>query len=189
MAISDALDEGWGGDPAYDSFGLRSYLGTTVSVADEFYGTLCFADTTVRDDPLLDKEKALVEIYGQWVGYILTHWDDPPLRKTRVDTIEGRTVSSEAIDSMMKALTSSTRRAILMTLLRTTTGTTIASLEQQLDCETSQMQLYHVHLPKLADFEYINWDREADTISRGPKFSEVKPLVQLLKEYEAAFPK
>jgi len=45
MAVSDALAEGWEDDPAYETFGLRSYLGTRVSVDDELYGTLCFVDT------------------------------------------------------------------------------------------------------------------------------------------------
>jgi GAF domain-containing protein len=186
LAVSDALAEGWEADPAYETFELGSYLGTTVSGTDELYGTLCFADPAPRDEPLVDKEKALIEIYGQWVGYILSLWDDAPMRETRVDTIEGRGVSSDAIDSMMDALSSHRRRRILMTLLGDTTATPIETLERRLHNENDRIGLFHVHLPKLANSGYITWDTDADTISTGPKFSEVKPLVQLLNEYETA---
>jgi hypothetical protein len=188
MAVSDAPAEGWEDDPAYETFELGSYLGTTVSGTDELYGTLCFADTAPRDEPLLDEEKDLIEIYGQWVGYILSLWDEPPIRETRVDAIEGRAVSSDAIDSMMDALTSRIRRDILMTLSGDT-EVSIDTLERRLNNENDRIQLSHVHLPKLANFGYIRWDSDADTISKGPKFSEVEPLVQLLKEYKAPSPK
>ncbi|MXR19323.1 hypothetical protein [Halobacterium bonnevillei] len=188
LAVSDALAEGWEDDPAYETFKLASYLGTTVSVTDELYGTLCFADTTARDEPLIDTEKALVEIYSQWIEYILALWDDPPTRKTRVDTIAGRAISSEAIDSMMDALTSPTRRSILMTLLGGTTETSIDTLERRLNYENERIGLRHLHLPKLASSGYIEWDIQTDTVSRGPRFTEVEPLVQLLEEYETALP-
>ena len=184
LAVSDALAEGWDGDPAYETFELGSYLGTTVSAEDELYGTLCFADTAARDDPFLEKEKALLELYGQWVEYVLTIWVEPLIREMRLDTIEGRDVSWEAIDSMMDALQSRNRRVILMSLVGGTTETSLASLEDQ---AIDRIRQYHVHLPKLADAGYIEWDTEAETISRGPKFAEVEPLVQLLNEYDAEF--
>jgi GAF domain-containing protein len=188
VAVSDALAEGWKDDPAYDSFELGSYLGTTVSVDDELYGTVCFADTAARDEPIRDKEKALVEMHGQWVEYMLALWDEHLMRETRFDTIEGRAVPSEAIDSMMDVLKSRTRRVILMTLLGDTTETSIDTLERQINDENTRIRLYHLYLPKLANTGYIEWDYDADTISKGPKFSEVEPLVQLLKEYNTAFP-
>lgn len=185
MATSDAIAEGWEDNPAYEKFGFESYLGTTVSVEGELYGTFCFADTTVRDEPFTDTEKALIEMYGGWVGYILALWDEPTIRETRTDTIDGRAVSPEAIDSMMAALSSHARRVVLVTLLGDTTETDIATLERKLTHENARIRLYHRHLPKLANSGYINWDSLTGTVSTGPKFSEVEPLVQLLEEYEA----
>ncbi|WP_311172130.1 DUF7344 domain-containing protein [Halobellus ordinarius] len=186
MAISEASDEGWEDDPAYETLELESYLGTTVSVDDEFFGTLCFADTDARDDQLTEKEKAIIEMHGQWVEYLLTLWEELSIRETRLDTIEGRAVPSEAIDSMMDALRSRTRRVVLMTLLEDPT-TSIATLERRVNHENGRLRLYHIHLPKLADAGYIQWDSDADTISKGPKFTEVEPLVHLLKEYNRGF--
>ncbi|WP_082230101.1 DUF7344 domain-containing protein [Halorubrum lipolyticum] len=186
MAVTDAAAEGWEDDPAYDTFELGSYLGTTVSVGDELYGTLCFAGTDAREEPVSDEEKALVELHSQWVEYTLAHWDEQPFRETRLDTVEERAVSSEAIDSMMDALKNRTRRAILTTLLDTT-ETSIAALERRFTPEEDRIALYHVHLPKLADAGYVRWDTRTDTITEGPKFAEAEPLVRLLKEYNRGF--
>lgn len=187
VAVSDALAEGWGDDPAYETFELGSYLGTTVSVGEELYGTLCFADTDARDDPINDKEKALVELYGQWVEYVLARRDESPFRETRVDAIEGRAVSSDAIDSMMDTLQNRTRRGILVTLIDTG-ETSLSALERRFPRERDRIALYHNHVPKLADAGYVEWDTETDTISEGPKFSEAEPLVRLLKEYQSKSP-
>lgn len=186
MAISDALAEGWENDPAYREYELGSYLGTTVSVEDRLYGTLCFADTDARADTIRDREKALIEMHAKWVEYQSTHWDGPSTWRGRIDPIEGRAVSADAIDTMMDALTSRARRNILMTLLDDT-ETSVATLEQETDQEATR--LYHHHLPKLAAAGYIAWDEDSDTVSRGETFTEVEPLVQLLNEYNTAFPK
>jgi len=183
LAVSDALAEGWEDDPAYETFELGSYLGTTVSLDDDLYGTLCFANTAARDEPILDKEKALVEMHSQWVEYALDLRDWSSMQGTRIDTIEGRAVSSEAIDTMMDALKSRPRRVTLMTLLGDTTETSIGTLERQINRENTRKRLYHSDLPRLANAGYIRWDDDSETISQGPKFSEVEPLVQLLKEY------
>lgn len=188
LAISDALAEGWGDDPAYETLELGSYLGTTVSVADDLYGTLCFANSEARTESFQDKEKALVEMFGQWVEYILTLREGSSIRESRLDSIEDRGVSPEAINSMMDALKRRPRRAVLMTLIEDTGEVSIGTLERRLTQGNTRVQLHHSHLPRLANAGYITWDPDADTISRGVKFSEVEPLVQLLKEYEARHP-
>lgn len=189
LAISDALAEGWKDDPAYETFGLGSYLGTTVSLDDELYGTLCFANTAPREEPITDKEKALVEMHGLWAEYALHLWNGPAIQGANSDAIEERAVSSEAIDSMMGALKNRTRRAVLMTLLGDSTETRISALEQEIDGTYTRAHLHHNHLPKLANAGYINWDHDSDTISRGPNFFEVEPLVELLNEYNTTFSK
>lgn len=187
MAISDALAEGWADDPAYETFELGSYLGTTISVDGELYGTLCFANTAARDDPIRDEEKTLIEMHGQWVAYTLELWGRLPTRGTRLDTVEGRTVSSDAIDSMMDALRRRPRREILIALLEDTTEISLDTIEPHLNDENAGVRLLHTDLPKLANAGYIKWDKKSETISEGPTFSEVEPLVQLLKEYNSAF--
>lgn len=42
--------------------------------------------------------------------------------------------------------------------------------------------LYHRHLPKLAEMELINWDRETHWVTRGPEYEQVRPLLAFLSE-------
>lgn len=46
-----------------------------------------------------------------------------------------------------------------------------------------QAIIQHSHLPKLEELEYISWDREAGTISKGPEWAEIVPFVQLLHDH------
>jgi hypothetical protein len=42
--------------------------------------------------------------------------------------------------------------------------------------------LYHRHLPKLAEMELIKWDRETHWVTRGPEYDRVRPLLAFLSE-------
>mgnify|MGYP006275054745 FL=1 len=71
LDIHDAIDEGLGGDPAYERFGLGCYIGGTVTVDGDIYGTFCFADEHSRDHAFTDSERAFVELLVQWVSHEL----------------------------------------------------------------------------------------------------------------------
>ncbi|WP_425433325.1 DUF7344 domain-containing protein [Haloarcula rubra] len=43
-----------------------------------------------------------------------------------------------------------------------------------------EMQLHHVHLPKLEDGGAIEWERETQTVSRGPQFDKLEAILRLL---------
>jgi hypothetical protein len=188
LAVSDAHVEGWDDDPAYETFELGSYLGTTVSLEDDLYGTVCFANTDTRDEPIRDKEKALVEMHSQWIAYTLASENEPPIWESNIDPIEARAISSEDIDSMMDALNSREKRVVLMTLLGDTSEASITTLERQINHDDARIRLHHKHLPKLGNAGWIEWDDKSETISKGPRFSKLEPLVQLLKEYNTNFP-
>ncbi|WP_420028725.1 DUF7344 domain-containing protein [Halorussus caseinilyticus] len=49
-------------------------------------------------------------------------------------------------------------------------------------------QLYHTHLPKLADTGFINWDRDTGTITRGSRFEEIRPLLRLMHDHQDELP-
>jgi hypothetical protein len=42
--------------------------------------------------------------------------------------------------------------------------------------------LYHRHLPKLAEMGVIEWDRETHWVTRGPEYEQVRPLLAFLSE-------
>ena len=46
--------------------------------------------------------------------------------------------------------------------------------------EPVRTSLHHVHFPKLDELELVEWDREADAVSRGPEFSAVEQLFDRL---------
>jgi len=71
LTVVDASDEGWEGDPAYETFGLETYIGGQVEVEGEQYGTLCFAATTPRGEPFTDTQRTFVELLTRWVSYEL----------------------------------------------------------------------------------------------------------------------
>ncbi|QLH83439.1 MEDS domain-containing protein [Halosimplex pelagicum] len=71
VAVADAPAAGWEGKPAYETYGLDSYIGTTVTVGGDRYGTLCFAAREARDRPFSGAERTFLELTAQWVSYEL----------------------------------------------------------------------------------------------------------------------
>jgi len=56
------------------------------------------------------------------------------------------------------------------------------------DLELLTAELYHRHLPKLAESGYIEWDEDERTIRRGPKFDEIAPLLRLMHDHRDELP-
>lgn len=102
LDVTAASDEGWEADPAYDHFELETYIGETVEVAGDTYGTLCFAGSTARVDEFDETERAFVELLVQWLGYELT---------------------SDAVETKLRALNETAQR-----LMGTATPSELASV-------------------------------------------------------------
>ena len=66
-AVTNASAE-MGDDPAYQRFGLECYLGETVTVDGEAFGTVCFADDEPRDRAFSEAERMFVDVMARWVG-------------------------------------------------------------------------------------------------------------------------
>ncbi|RLM32761.1 helix-turn-helix transcriptional regulator [Haloarcula sp. Atlit-120R] len=56
------------------------------------------------------------------------------------------------------------------------------------DLDVTQLNLEHVHLPKLADMGFIEWDRESGDLSKGPNWEEIAPLLQLMDDHRDELP-
>ena len=52
----------------------------------------------------------------------------------------------------------------------------------------SEVAMNNVHLPKLADYGFIDWDQETGTVQRGPRFHEITPLIDLLVNHQDELP-
>jgi hypothetical protein len=53
---------------------------------------------------------------------------------------------------------------------------------------TEEQALDHLHLPKLDESDLIDWDREAGTVARGPRFAEAESFLRLLARNQHELP-
>lgn len=97
------------------------------------------------------------------------------------------------IDDVFDALTNRYRRRLLVALLQHNPQSD--SLELPDDAlasdepsEGMEIEFYHVHLPKLEERGFIEWGRETHTVSTGPVFEEIRPLLELMDEHSDELP-
>lgn len=51
-----------------------------------------------------------------------------------------------------------------------------------------KVELYHNHLPRLDLVGFIDWKRETESISRGPEFETVGPVIDHLADNQHVLP-
>jgi PAS domain S-box-containing protein len=68
IALTNAPAQGWADDPAYQQHGLYCYLGTTIFVNGDVYGTVCFSSREPREAAFASEEKAAVELLARLLG-------------------------------------------------------------------------------------------------------------------------
>lgn len=51
------------------------------------------------------------------------------------------------------------------------------------------LRLHHVHLPKLAGYGFVEWSPGAGLVAKGPRFDEVRPVLELLVDRRAGAPR
>jgi hypothetical protein len=96
------------------------------------------------------------------------------------------------VDEVLNALAHIQRRKLLTALLthnpQKDESATIDSDESE-DEELAQLiQMRHVHLPKLEDYGFINWDQNNNEVSKGPNFDKIRPVLELLTNHEEELP-
>jgi DNA-binding transcriptional ArsR family regulator len=102
-----------------------------------------------------------------------------------------------SLSELFEILSHESRRRILMAVAQHNpqdeddiTSETVADKHEEYDdaLELLKQQLYHTHLPKLADGGFIDWDRDSGTITRGPRFEEIEPLLRLMHDHQDELP-
>jgi len=65
IALSNAPEQGWADDPAYEEHGLRCYIGSPLIVNGEAYGTVCFGAESARGDPFDPEDRFAIELLAR----------------------------------------------------------------------------------------------------------------------------
>ncbi|AFK21321.1 PAS domain S-box protein (plasmid) [Haloferax mediterranei ATCC 33500] len=86
---------------AFETFNLGCYIGTKITVDDEVYGTVCFGDTTPRNEPFPERKALLVELLGQLISQALE-------RRAYETKLEERNRRLEAERQRFKEITETT---------------------------------------------------------------------------------
>lgn len=99
---------------------------------------------------------------------------DEPLRPT-----------SATVGDRLEAMGRVERRRLLLEL---STGTPddahvdLGELTPDGDELDPLVAMHHLHLPILEERGFVRWDRETDRVTRGPRFDELEPFLDLLRE-------
>jgi len=71
LSVRDAESSEVIEEEPYDRFGLRCYLGTTIHVNGDAYGTVCFVDTEPGDSEFDAHERTFLKVLTDWISYLL----------------------------------------------------------------------------------------------------------------------
>ena len=107
-------------------------------------------------------------------------------------------------DNVFDALTVSHRRQLLLHLLSSPqyiskpAGTSregaqanenllqrqLSSSRTTADVDEYAVSMHHIHLPKLTEYEFIDWTRGDNIAEQGPRFDEIRPYLSLLADQQ-----
>jgi predicted transcriptional regulator len=97
-----------------------------------------------------------------------------------------------SFDDMVDALAHIQRRKLLIALLehnpQDDTPMVVADSERDTDALERLVSMQQIHLPKLADYGVIEWNKDSHEVMKGPNFDEIRPLLELLDDHEDELP-
>ncbi|MFC6871758.1 DUF7344 domain-containing protein [Halobellus marinus] len=92
----------------------------------------------------------------------------------------------------MDALADVQRRKLLIALVdhnpQDDLPVVVADSDNEGDAVERLIAMQHVHLPKLDEYGFIEWNEETHEVTKGPKFEEIEPLLELLEDHEDELP-
>ncbi|WP_254532914.1 helix-turn-helix domain-containing protein [Natrinema gelatinilyticum] len=99
-----------------------------------------------------------------------------------------------SLDRVFDILANKYRRRLLVALLEHNPQDdegpqipTDVELEDE-DLESFQIRMTNAHLPKLEDAGVIEWDQGNNTVRKGPRFDEIRPLLELMQNHADELP-
>mgnify|MGYP000628052883 CR=1 FL=1 len=97
LAVQDAAASAAVTERAIDAFGLGSYIGATVAVDGEPFGTVCFAAETEREDAFTEAEEIFLELLAKLIGQALERRAYERELEARADRLEREKARFEGI--------------------------------------------------------------------------------------------
>ncbi|WP_226039468.1 hypothetical protein [Natrinema sp. DC36] len=96
---------------------------------------------------------------------------------------------SQSTNELFDALANEHRRRILFDLVdQSRHGELPVAIDASPDASAGRaaagIELTHVHLPKLDDYDLIDWNTGTDTVETGPRFSDVRPILEQLSDHQ-----
>ncbi|GAB3669118.1 hypothetical protein [Halopiger thermotolerans] len=97
-------------------------------------------------------------------------------------------------DRVFEAVSAEPRRQIIVSLSDVSPDGSVPLPERAInpnapaDPEPLRRDLFHRHLPLLADYEFVEWEAEPLVASRGPRFAEVAAVFEALQSSAVALP-
>lgn len=95
-------------------------------------------------------------------------------------------------DDALDALADVQRRELLLSLLehnpQDDSPVVIGDSESEVEALENLTEMNHVHLPKLVEYGFIEWDKENNEVMKGPEFAEIRPLLELLDDHSNELP-
>ena len=79
---------------------------------------------------------------------------------------------TSSFDEMLAAVADTHRRTLLLALLEENPQdeSPVGNDDSDDDAVEQLTQMRYVHLPKLVEYGFINWDKEASEVTKGPNF-------------------
>ena len=103
-------------------------------------------------------------------------------------------MSTEAVtsfDAHLDALRHVDRRRLLLALLNAEEAALPIELDQR-EYETAEsdvlLSFHHNHLQKLEDLGFVDANLDRYSVTKGPRFEEIEPLLELLDTHRDRFP-
>ena len=102
-----------------------------------------------------------------------------------------------SLDQAFSLLASDERRALLTSLLEANRGmfveelvdsvaTRMDSADEESDQQALAISLHHVHLPKLAEADVIEWDREHDHVEPTAALAKLEPFLMVAATFDSS---
>lgn len=88
--------------------------------------------------------------------------------------------------TLFRMLAEQQRRRVLVRLLNDeelAAEPGVANADASPRAKTRQLKVHHLHLPQLEAAGYIMWNRDRNTVERGPEFETIRPILELLDEH------